>query len=217
LISTGISTIFLFAIAAMNTATLLSVIAQNRASRGATTVAPGMATPHRGGGIVARLCRPLFQLVSRDWQMFLIGFLFGLGFDTATEITMFAVSATQAAHAMPLQTLLVLPMLFAAGMTLVDTTDGVMMVGAYGWAMADPDRKLRYNMTITLVSAAAALLVGTVEAAGLWPGATEAAGGFWRAIGTLNSHFNQLGVAMIVFFSVTWAISRFAYRATRAP
>jgi high-affinity nickel-transport protein len=214
-ISTGVSTLFLFGIAAMNTATFLSVVVQYRASRGATGSAPCVDTPLRGAGIVSRLCRPLFRLVAHEWQMFLIGLLFGIGFDTATEVAMFAVSATQAAHAVPLHALLVLPVLFAAGMTLVDTTDGVMMLGAYGWAMADPERKLRYNMAITLISAAAAIGVGSIEAAGLWPGATVVAGGFRRTIAALNCHFNQLGIAMIILFALTWAISRFAYRATR--
>jgi high-affinity nickel-transport protein len=217
LISTGVSTVFLFGIAAMNTAALMSVVGRYRASRRATGLVLRTDTSHRGGGIVSQLCRPLFRLVSRDWQMFPIGFLFGLGFDTATEVAMFAVSATQAAHALPLHSVLVLPVLFAAGMTLVDTTDGVMMLGAYGWAMADPDRKLRYNMAITLISAAAAIVVGSIEAAGLWPSAAAAAGGFFQAIATLNSHFNQIGIAMIVVFSLTWAISRIAHRAARVP
>jgi high-affinity nickel-transport protein len=214
-ISTSVSTLFLFGIAAMNIVTFQSVVAQYRASRGATDSVPCVDAPLRGAGIVSRLCRPLFRLVAHEWQMLLIGFLFGLGFDTATEVAMFAVSATQAASAVPLHALLVLPVLFAAGMTLVDTTDGVMMLGAYGWAMADPGRKLRYNMAITLISAAAAIGIGSIEAAGLWPGATVAAGGLRQAIAALNCHFNQLGIAMIILFSLAWAISRFAYHTTR--
>jgi high-affinity nickel-transport protein len=215
MISAGVSTIFLFGIAAMNTHTFLTVVAQYRAVRNATAGTPTVAAPLGSRGMVSRICRPLFQLVTYEWQMFPIGFLFGLGFDTATEVTMFAVSATQAAHAVPLHALIVLPVLFAAGMTLVDTTDGVMMLGAYGWAMADPGRKLKYNMAITLISAAAALGIGCIEAIGLWPGADVAVGGFWQTIAALNSHFNQLGVAIIMLFALAWAISRVAYRITR--
>ena len=99
--------------------------------------------------------------------MFPVGFLFGFGFDTATEVAMFGVSAAQAAKGVPFAAILVFPILFAAGMSLVDTTDGVMMLGAYDWAFVKPIRKLYYNMTITLVSVVVALLIGGIEALGL--------------------------------------------------
>ena len=120
-----------------------------------------------------------------------IGFLFGLGFDTATEVALFGISATQASQASPLSTILVFPALFAAGMSLVDTTDGVLMLGAYGWAFMKPLRKLYYNMTITAVSVVVAVIVGGLETLNLIGdqlGLTEG-GGFWGAIGAINDNF----------------------------
>ncbi len=118
-------------------------------------------------GFLARIFRPVFKLVTQSWHMFPVGLLFGLGFDTATEVAMFGVSAAQAAKGVPFAAILVFPVLFAAGMSLVDTTDGVMMLGAYDWAFVKPIRKLYYNMTITLVSVVVALVIGGIEALGL--------------------------------------------------
>jgi len=111
-------------------------------------------------GFLARIFRPLFRLVTRSWHMFPIGFLFGLGFDTATEVALFGISAVQASKGASLAMIMVFPALFAAGMTLIDTTDGVLMLGAYGWAFMKPIRKLYYNLTITFVSVVVALLIG---------------------------------------------------------
>ena len=118
-------------------------------------------------GFLARLFRPLFRLVTRSWHMFPIGFLFGLGFDTATEVALFGISAAQAANGLSFGTIMVFPALFTAGMTLIDTTDGVLMLGAYGWAFMKPIRKLYYNMTITAVSVVVAVLIGGIETLGL--------------------------------------------------
>ena len=111
-----------------------------------------------GGDILARLLRPLFKLLSHPWQMFPIGFLFGLGFETATEVALLGISASAAAKGIFLQAVMALPALFTAGMTLVDTTDAVLMIGAYGWAFVKPIRKLYYNSTITFVSVVMALM-----------------------------------------------------------
>ena len=116
---------------------------------------------------VWRLFRPLFRLVSKSWHLFPIGFLFGLGFDTATEVALFGISAMQAANGASFGALLVFPALFTAGMTLIDTTDGVLMLGAYGWAFMKPIRKLYYNITITAVSVIVAVLIGGIETLGL--------------------------------------------------
>jgi high-affinity nickel-transport protein len=109
----------------------------------------------------------MFRLVTRAWHMAPLGFLFGLGFDTATEVALLGLSASQAANGLALGTVLVLPALFAAGMALVDTIDGVVMLGAYEWAFVKPIRKLYYNITITLVSALVAIVIGGIEAAAL--------------------------------------------------
>ena len=145
--------------------------------------------------------------------MFPLGFLFGLGFDTATEVAMFGVSAAQAAKGVPFAAIMVFPVLFAAGMSLVDTTDGVMMLGAYDWAFVKPMRKLYYNMTITLVSVIVAVLIGGIEALRLIGDQLSLKGGFWRAIGTLNDNFDTLGFVIIGIFALAWLASYAIYRA----
>lgn len=112
---------------------------------------------------MARLFRRIFGVVSRSWHMYPIGFLFGLGFDTATEVALLGISATQATQGLSFWAILIFPALFTAGMTLLDTTDSVLMTGAYGWALANPVRKLWYNLTITAASATVALFIGGLE------------------------------------------------------
>ena len=120
-----------------------------------------------GGGLMARLFRPLFRMVGRSWHMYPLGFLFGLGFDTATEVGLLGISAAGGSSGMPIWSILVFPALFTAGMALIDTTDSVLMLGAYGWAFVKPIRKLYYNLTITFVSVVVAVVVGGIEALGL--------------------------------------------------
>ena len=125
--------------------------------------------------------------------MFPIGFLFGLGFDTATEVALFGISAVQATQRRVSATIMVFPALFAAGMTLIDTTDGVLMLGAYGWAFMKPIRKLYYNMTITAVSVVVALVVGGLETLNLIGDqlGLTGGGGFWGAIGAHQRQFRR--------------------------
>ena len=163
-------------------------------------------------GFLARLFRPLFGLVTRSWHLFPIGFLFGLGFDTATEVALFGISATQAADGASFGTLLVFPALFTAGMTLIDTTDGVLMLGAYGWAFLKPMRKLFYNLTITAVSVVVAVLIGGIETLGLIGDTFKLEGPFWDAIGALNDNFGVLGYLIIGVFALSWLISIVIYR-----
>ncbi len=164
-------------------------------------------------GFLARLFRPLFGLVTKSWHLFPIGFLFGLGFDTATEVALFGISATQAADGASFGTLLVFPALFTAGMTLIDTTDGVLMLGAYGWAFLKPMRKLFYNLTITAVSVVVAVLIGGIETLGLIGDAFKLEGPFWDAIGALNDNFGALGYVIIGVFALSWLLSVVIYRA----
>src|SRR6202035_746305 len=121
-------------------------------------------------GLLGRLLRGLFRLVSRSWHLYPLGFLFGLGFDTATEIGVLGVSAAQATHGLPIATIMVFPALFTAGMALVDTLDAVLMTGAYRWAAVEPLRKLYYNMAITLTSVVVAVAIGGLELIGLSTG-----------------------------------------------
>ena len=164
-------------------------------------------------GFLARLFRPLFRIVTKSWHMFPIGFLFGLGFDTATEVALFGISATQAANGLSFSTLLVFPALFTAGMSLIDSTDGVLMLGAYGWAFMKPFRKLYYNITITAVSVVVAVMIGGIETLGLIGDTYKLEGPFWDAIGSLNDNFGMLGYAIIGVFALSWLISVLIYRA----
>lgn len=215
-LSTGISALFLLAIAAMNIVIFIGVYRNYRRVRtGGTYVEADLDLLLNNSGLLSRIFRPLFKLVTRSRHMFLLGLLFGLGFDTATEVAMFSVSASQAANGMALATLTVLPVLFAAGMALVDTIDGVMMLGAYEWAFVKPIRKLYYNMTITLVSVVVAVFIGGIEAFGLIADKLALKGGFWDAVAVLNENFNNLGFAIIGVFVAAWALSYAVYKAKR--
>src|ERR1700735_1991658 len=140
-------------------------------------------------GFLARIFRPVFGMIRRSWHMYPLGFLCGLGFDTATEIGVLGLSAAEGAKGLPLGSILVFPVLFAAGMSLIDTTDNILMLGAYGWAFIKPVRKLYYNLTITFVSVVVALVVGGIEALGLLAGQFHWNGLFWDAVLKLNGNF----------------------------
>jgi high-affinity nickel-transport protein len=144
--------------------------------------------------------------------MYPLGFLFGLGFDTATEVALLGISATQAAQGLSVWSIMVFPALFAAGMSLIDTTDGVLMLGAYNWAFVKPMRKLYYNLTITLVSVAVALLIGGIEALGLLGDQLSLTGWFWDGVGALNDNFSSLGFIIIGIFVAAWIGSIIVYR-----
>jgi high-affinity nickel-transport protein len=147
--------------------------------------------------------------------MYPLGFLFGLGFDTATEIALLGIAAAQASQGLPIWSIMVFPALFTAGMSLVDTTDGVLMLGAYGWAFNKPIRKLYYNLTITFVSVLVAVLIGGIEALGLLADRLSLVGPFWSFIGRLNDNFGNLGYLIIAIFIVSWLVSIAVYRLGR--
>jgi high-affinity nickel-transport protein len=147
--------------------------------------------------------------------MYPLGFLFGLGFDTASEIGLLGLSAAEASSGLPLWSILVFPVLFAAGMSLIDTTDNILMLGAYGWAYIKPIRKLYYNLTITSVSVVVALVVGGIEALGLLGGQLHLQGVFWGFIDRLNSNFGVLGYCIIGIFALAWIVSIAIYKLRR--
>jgi high-affinity nickel-transport protein len=212
-IGTGASAFFLLAIAVINLVILRGVWQSFRkARRGEPVADQELNALLAGRGLLARIFRPLFRMVSRSWQMFPVGFLFGLGFDTATEISLFAVAASQASGGMTLGTIMIFPALFTAGMTLVDTTDSVLMVGAYGWAFLNPIRKIWYNLTITAVSVLVALLIGGIEALGLIADELGLEGRFWDAIGGLNGGLANFGYLVVGIFIASWAVSYLLYR-----
>jgi len=212
IIGTSVSAVFLLLIALANLVILRSVWRSFRhVARGGPLDAASLEVTI-GGGILARLCRPLFRAVTKPWHMYPLGFLFGLGFDTATEIGLLGIAATQAAQGMsPWQTL-AFPALFTAGMALVDTADSILMVGAYGWAFVQPLRKLWYNLTITAASVVVAMLIGGMEALGLLVDRLGLEGGLWSVVADLNSDLANFGFAVVGIFAAALAGSATIYR-----
>lgn len=212
-IATIISATFLFVIAAMNLIILRSVwktFVHVRA--GGTYVDEDLDILLGNRGLVARLFRPLFRLVTKSWHMAPLGFLFGLGFDTATEVAILGLSASQAADGLSIGVVLVLPALFAVGMALIDTADGVVMLGAYEWAFVKPIRKLYYNITITLMSAIVAIIIGGIETLALIGDKLQLTGQPWDTAAKLGGNFNSIGFAIIGTFVACWIISFAIYR-----
>jgi high-affinity nickel-transport protein len=189
LAGTLVSAGFLFVIALANLGVAAETLGALRRVRRGLSPGPAMSTPRR-----AR--RPL-ALIGRSWQMFPLGMLFALGFDTASEVGLLGLSASQASAGLPVLSTLVFPALFTAGMTLVDTLDGVLMLGAYGWALGDPIRKLRYDLVITSGSVAIAGVIGGIETAQLVADRLEL-----RA--DLSGAVDHLGYAIVAFFALTW-------------
>jgi high-affinity nickel-transport protein len=212
-IGTTISALFLLVIGLANLFVLRGIwSAFNRARRGEKIVDEDLDALLAGRGLIARIFRPVFRVVSRSWHMYPIGFLFGLGFDTATEIGLLGISATQAAQGMSFWTILIFPALFTAGMSLMDTTDSVLMTGAYGWAFVNPIRKLWYNLTITAASVVVAVFIGGLEALGLIADKLGLDGGFWTFVGEMNDSLANFGYAVVGIFVLSWIVSAIVYR-----
>lgn len=215
-ISTSVSALFLFAIAIMNLIILKSIYRSWRKVRnGGVYVDDDFDMLLADRGFLARIFRPLFRLITRSWHMFPLGFLFGLGFDTSTEIALLGISAAQASQGFSPWAIMVFPVLFSAGMSLVDTLDGHLMLGAYGWAYMKPIRKIYYNMTMTLMSVIVALVIASIETLGLIAAKLKLQGAVWGAIGVLNHNFGAMGYFIIGIFALCWAVSVLIYRARR--
>jgi high-affinity nickel-transport protein len=197
---------FLLIVAALNAAVLADIVrAFRRLKRGASDWNDG----------VDDALGSFVKLVDRSWKMYPVGLLFGLGFDTATEVALLGIAAVEASKGLPVYDILIFPLLFTAGMSLLDTTDGILMLGAYGWAFVKPMRKLYYNMVITLVSVLVAVAVGVVELAGILADRLNLTGGFWAAVGRLNDNWGELGFLIVGVFVASWAISAVVYRVQR--
>jgi high-affinity nickel-transport protein len=213
LIGTSVSALFLLLIAGINLLVLRGVVGSfRRVKRGEPCNEDNLDEMLGQLGIMGRIFRPMLRLVDRSWKMYGVGFLFGLGFDTATEVGLLGISAAAATQGLPIWSILLFPLLFTAGMCLIDTLDGILMLGAYGWAFVHPVRKLYYNMIITAVSVIIAVVVGGVEVLGLIRDQFNLQGFFWQGIGTLGDHFGVVGVLIIAIFVASWISSIFAYR-----
>jgi len=208
IVGTLVSSLFLFGIAFANLIVLRSIYAAFvRVRKGEPYIEEDLDLLLAGRGFLARLFRPMFALIRRSWHMYPLGVLFGLGFDTATEIGLLGISAAEASKGLPIWSIMVFPALFAAGMSLIDTTDNVLMLGAYGWAFVKPVRKLYYNLTITLISIVVAFAVGGIEALGLLVGQFRLGGGLWDTVRRLSDNFGTLGYFIIAVFALSWILS----------
>ena len=168
-----------------------------------------------GRGFLMRLLRPLFALVRHGWQLLLVGALFGLGFDTATEIGVLGLSAAQGSSGMTLWSVMVFPALFAAGMALIDTADGILMVGAYGWALRTPRVKFAYNMAITLTSALVALAVAGVELVQMIGDRLDLDGTIWRLADKAGASADTIGLLLVAASASAWFTAWAVFRAQR--
>ncbi|MDR0360109.1 MAG: HoxN/HupN/NixA family nickel/cobalt transporter [bacterium] len=208
LIGTSVSGLFLLVIGVLNLLVLFDVLGVYRRMRSGRYDRDALQEELVAGGMFSRLFGWLFKFVGESWQLYPIGILFGLGFDTATEVALLGVSAGAASKGLPFLAVISLPLLFAAGMSLMDTADGAFMSKAYAWAFSNPIRKVFYNLTITSLSVFVALFVGLYQVVTLVTDVVKVQGGFWDVIGGLD--FEMLGFVIVGAFVVTWVAS-FAY------
>jgi high-affinity nickel-transport protein len=216
LASTLVSASFLVVMAALNlTIARSTYVTFRRVRRGGAYVEEDFDVLLNKRGFYSRIFRPVFRLVHKSWHMMFIGFLFGLGFDTATEVSLLGIAGAEAAKGLSVWVILAFPALFAAGMSLMDTTDSVLMVRAYGWAFRNPIRKLYYNLTITIVSAVVALAVAGIEALALTSEQFSLRGRVWDEVNALSDHWGFLGVLVGSLFVGCWLVSMLVYRLKR--
>jgi high-affinity nickel-transport protein len=208
-----VSGLFLCVIGLVNLLVLIDVVRIFRRMRDGHEDAARLERRLHQRGFLARHLSRLFALITRSWHMYPLGLLFGLGFDTATEVGLLAVTAGVATNHVPILAVLSLPLLFAAGMSLIDTADGAFMTHAYGWAFANPVRKVYYNLTVTGLSVVAALAIGVVELMQVASARLRLETGFWSWLNGLD--FGELGYGLVGLFAVTWAGSVLVWKAGR--
>jgi nickel/cobalt transporter (NiCoT) family protein len=210
LVGTGVSGAFLYLIAIINVVVLAGILKAFRSLRRGHYDAESLEAHLNARGLVTRVFGKLMRSVRTPGQMYGVGLLFGLGFDTATEVALLVLAGSGAASGLPWYAILTLPVLFAAGMSLLDSIDGSFMNFAYGWAFSNPARKIYYNITITGLSVVVALLIGTAELASLAAQEFSLGGPFWTRVSSLN--LNTLGFAIVGLFVATWAVALTAWR-----
>jgi len=205
IVGTCVSGFFLFLIAAFNLVILAGIIKVFREMRSGAYNDDELEEQLNKRGLMNRFLGPLARRVDTPWKMYPIGFLFGLGFDTATEVALLVLAGTAVAGGLPFYAILSLPILFAAGMSLFDTADGCFMNFAYDWAFARPVRKVYYNLTITGLSVFVAVFIGAVELLGLVAQDTSLNGSFWTFMQTFN--INTAGLFIVGVFVLTWVVA----------
>jgi high-affinity nickel-transport protein len=211
LIGTTVSAVFLLVIGIINLVVLIDIYRMFRRVAGGGAYSEATLEEFLNErGLLARIFRPMLRIIRKSWHMYPLGILFGLGFDTASEVALLGLAATSGANHVPIVFILVLPALFAAGMSLVDATDGVLMLGAYGWAYVKPIRKLYYNLNITFVSVVIAFAIGGIEVMSIVAERFGLHGGFWEFARDLD--FGIIGFGIIAVFVVSWTASTLIYR-----
>jgi high-affinity nickel-transport protein len=213
LVGTGVSGVFLVVIGIMNLLILLDIVRVYHRMRRGEYDRESLHQELVAGGLMSRIFGRLFKLVTESWHMYPIGFLFGLGFDTASEVALLAISAGAAAQGLPFVAIISLPLIFAAGMSLMDTADGAFMSKAYAWAFSNPIRKVFYNLTVTALSVFVALFVGVVELSQLLIGHLGLKGWVFDAIGGLD--FASMGFVIVAAFVVTWVLAFLVFKVRR--
>jgi high-affinity nickel-transport protein len=213
-VGTLVSGSFLVLIGIMNLVILLDIIRVYRKMHRGEYTREGLETELVAGGLMTRVFGRMFRLVSRSWHMYPIGFLFGLGFDTASEVALLAISAGAAAQGLPFTAVISLPLIFAAGMSLMDTTDGAFMSKAYSWAFASPIRKVFYNLTVTALSVFVALFVGVVELSQIFIHIAGLHGTVWDAVANFDL-IGKAGYVIVGAFVLAWAGAFAIYKVRR--
>ena len=210
LIGTSVSGTFLYLIAALNLVVLVGIVRVFRDMRGGAYSEAELEQLLRSRGFMNRFLGRFTNAVRKPWQMYPLGILFGLGFDTATEVALLFLAAGAAGAGLPWYAILCLPVLFAAGMSLLDTIDGSFMNFAYGWAFSQPVRKVYYNITITALSVAVALIIGTIELLSIAAEKLNLDGGFWSWVAGID--LNAVGYIVVGLFVATWALALAVWR-----
>jgi nickel/cobalt transporter (NiCoT) family protein len=213
LIGTSVSGIFLCLIAAINVVILVGILRVFARMRRGEYDEDELEAQLNSRGLLNRMLGRFTKSVTKSWHMYPVGLLFGLGFDTATEVALLVLAGTTAAAGLPWYAILCLPVLFTAGMCLLDTIDGSFMNFAYGWAFSNPVRKVYYNITITGLSVVVALLIGSVELLGLLADQLGWSGGFWTWLGGID--LNAIGFLIVGLFVVTWVGAMMIWRYAR--
>jgi nickel/cobalt transporter (NiCoT) family protein len=210
IVGTCVSGFFLFLIAAFNLVVLASILRVFREMRTGAYDDQQLEDQLNKRGLMNRFLGPLARRVDQPWKMYPIGFLFGLGFDTATEVALLVLAGTAVVGGLPFYAILSLPILFAAGMSLFDTIDGCFMNFAYDWAFSNPVRKVYYNLTITGLSVFVAVFIGATELLGLLAQDSNLNGSFWSFMENFN--INTAGFVIVGVFAVTWIIALAIWR-----
>jgi nickel/cobalt transporter (NiCoT) family protein len=210
MVGTGLAACFLYLIAALNLVVLIGIARVFREMRRGRYSEAELEKQLQARGLMYRFFGRFMRSVNHTWQMFFVGLVFGIGFDTATEVVLLTATVYAATSGLPFYAVLALPLLFAGGMTLFDTLDGCFMNFAYGWAFARPVRKVYYNLVITALSIAAAFLIGTVELLGILTGELHLHGAFWDFMA--NFDINKAGFAIAGLFGVVWAVAIAVWR-----